>query len=226
MAERAGDDDFLSKIERDAKALSSGTKPQAQAQIDPDLEAALRRDYDFMRPTEAPTDLGRVAAVGGRALVSGAPTAAFGLPALAADAYESLVNLAKRGYNVAAPAIGAEPVPYTPAFRNLQALGQAGQQLASNLPIEAPRTPGERILTQGVESALGAATGGAIASTARGLIPAVAPAVAPATAAQTLQQAATQAAGQYARSASASPVLTTAGAGTGGAAAQLSAERG
>jgi hypothetical protein len=226
MAERAGDDDFLSKIERDAKALSSGAKPQAPAQIDPDLEAALRRDYDFMRPTETPTDLGRMAAVGGRALVSGAPPAAFGLPALAADAYESLVNLAKRGYNVAAPAIGAEPVPYTPAFRNLQALGQAGQQLASNLPIEAPRTPGERILTQGVESALGAATGGAIASTARGLIPAVAPAVAPATAAQTLQQAATQAAGQYARSASASPVLTTAGAGTGGAAAQLSSERG
>lgn len=167
----------------------------------------------------------RRAAVAGRALVSGAPAAVLGLPALAADAYGSLVNLTKRGYNLAAPALGTEQVPYDPAFRNVRMLGQAGQNLAGMLPMEAPRTPGERILTTGVESALGAVTGSGMASAARGLLGGAVSAPV-ASMGQQLQQRATQAAADYARAASASPVLSTAGAATGGAAAQMSAESG
>lgn len=167
----------------------------------------------------------RTASVAGRALVSGAPAAVLGLPALAADAYGSLVNLARRGYNLAAPSIGAEQVPYEPAFSNIRKLGQAGQELAGLLPVEAPRTPGERVLTTGVESALGAITGSGMASAARGLLGGAAAAPA-ASVGQQLQQRASQAAADYAKTASAAPVLSTVGAGAGGAASQYSAEKG
>lgn len=228
MAEpRQEEDDFLARIERDAAAMQGPVARRQEAVTDEELDRRLARDVAAMSKTGEPTNIGRMAAVGGRALVSGAPAAVFGLPALAADAYGSLVNLARRGYNVAAPALGAEQVPYSPAFQNIQRLSQAGEQLAGMLPVEPPRTPGERILTSGVEAGLGAATGSGMAALARGLIPASVPRVgAQVGPGQLLQQRAAEAAGQYAQSASAYPALTTVGAATGGATARLSAEQG
>ena len=228
--EISSQDELRKRLERDAAAMSTSRAPSVKEEPkDDELTKRLSRDIAAMSPKSEPTDFSRQAAVAGRAIVSGAPAAVMGLPALTADAYESLVNMARRTYNLGAPAFGAEQVPYTQPFRNITALGEAGKRLAENLPMEGPKTPGERILTTGVETGLGALTGSGLASLARRFAPSVAGApamLAPSPAIPQMQQRAVEAGRQYATSASAAPALTTAGGLTGGAAAQYSAERG
>jgi hypothetical protein len=119
---------------------------------------------------------GQYAGLAGRAAVQAAPSAVFGLPALAMDAYGSLQALAAKGANelfptltqqaLGRPAQAPEPWAYT------KMLTQSGEQLANAMGLPQPQTEAQQsALTYGtpVLSALGgAAAAGRVATQVAG----------------------------------------------------------
>lgn len=71
-----------------------------------------------------------------RALVQAAPTAALGLPALAADAYTSLDNLVRKGIN---GTFGTD-LPYQEPFKYSRSASDAGVAAADAMGLDVPQT--------------------------------------------------------------------------------------
>lgn len=103
----------------------------------------------------------------GRVVTQAIPNAVLGLPALAADAYDSLSNLAIRGFNTMAPSMGQRPMAYIPPFRSSQAVQQLGEKAADVAGFPRPQTKLGQGLTNIGTAMLSAGTG---ASGARALL--------------------------------------------------------
>lgn len=82
----------------------------------------------------------RVSGLAGRAVVQGIPSAIAGLPALGADAYDSLSNLVIKGTN----AVADTNIPEVPTFRSSRAVADLGVKAADMLDMQKPETPFER----------------------------------------------------------------------------------
>lgn len=198
---------------------------------DAEIDAVIEEKFPAQKTLGE--EVQRKGEVAARALVSGAPLAVAGLPALVADAYDSLTNLVKLGYNeLASPAMkkifGADigKSEYIPPFKSSGALMRAGEKLAELTPLQAPETPVERTMTSAIQAAEAALVGRPPANLmSRGVPVPAAPPVAP-----TLPQAAYQSAAQRLQSAaqasSAAPVATPIAAAAGGAGGQTAIERG
>lgn len=120
-------------------------------------------DADVFGPA-ANTSMGQYAGLAGRAAVQAAPSAVFGIPALGMDAYDSLVNLTRKGVNAVVPE--EDKIAEFPAFRHSRAVSDIGDQAATFMGLPEPSTKMQRGATD-IGTAVLAALGGA--GTAKGL---------------------------------------------------------
>jgi len=123
---------------------------------DEEIDAAVNQN---VAPKAIPTvdgspmkTLGKMA----RPFVQAIPSAVFGLPAMAADAYDSAVNLTRMGVN----RFRDKQIPLRPPFAYSGAMSEAGKQMADRLGLPGPETDTERGLTD-IATTGAAALGGA-----------------------------------------------------------------
>lgn len=197
---------------------------------DPLVEAAADvlgagQQEDVPEPPEegsALDEITRKLGVASRAVVSGAPLAIGGLPALASDAYDSLINLTRRVGNVFLD--DEDELELIPPFQATRLGMQAGEELASMTGLPEPETRAEKLMTTGIQAGTQAATGSGLSNIlSRQLARSAPKAVSPfPTAADRLGRAAevsTQAA-------AARPVSSTIAATSGGVGAEYAAQQG
>lgn len=102
----------------------------------------------------------------GRMAVEAVPSAVLGLPALGMDAYDSLVNGVRMGYN-AIP--GTNKLPLNEAFRHAKDLGNMGSMAADALSLDKPQNKVEQgilnVGTAGLSGVGGAGTFNSMAKT-------------------------------------------------------------
>ncbi len=126
--------------------------------------------YDGPELDAPPSQAGQYAGLTARAAVQGVPSAIAGLPALAADAYDSLDNATRMGWNLAAPILGMKERPLLPSFRASQGVADLGKKSADILGLPQPQTKMQQGLVDIGTAASGAAGGAGIANlTARAL---------------------------------------------------------
>jgi hypothetical protein len=168
--------------------LPSG-KYEIEADNDADLEAAvaeLSGEAEAPAPEAAgynPTGLAGVindvyegTSYVDRAIVQAVPAAVAGLPALAADAYDSLSNGVVMGYNAIAPRFGGKEISPIQPFRHSNALGEIGDSAADAMGLPEPTTKmGQGALKIG--SAALSAFGGAGLAAKAGTVAGAAPAI-------------------------------------------------
>lgn len=137
---------------------------------DPIIEAAADvvgagQREDVPEPPEegsALDEITRKLGIASRAVVSGAPLAIGGLPALASDAYDSLVNLTRRAINVFVD--DEDKLELIPPFQATRLGMQAGEELASMTGLPEPKTSAEKLMTTGIQAGTQAATGSGLSN--------------------------------------------------------------
>lgn len=138
--------------EKDDDGVSARKAPWADL---PSADVELEKEKEEERSTI--DQIGRTIGVGARALVEGAPIAIGSLPALASDAYDSLINLTRMGWNVVADE--QNQLQLIPPFQATRLGMQAGEELASMTGLPKPETSGEKMLTEAIKFGEAAATG-------------------------------------------------------------------
>jgi hypothetical protein len=194
----------VSDVQNDIALQRERAKARARARA----RAAQAKGQQGVDKGADNSGLARTGGLAARAGIEGAVSGVFGLPALAADAVNSMRNWGPAVYNGALDLTGSEaqrmPLPTDP-FLFSKGIVQAGEELANLAGTPQPETPGERLGTAVGSGAIGALTGVGLGS-ALSRVP-----------------GAVGAAGQ---ALSAAPVLDTAAGAMGAGAAQAAQEGG
>lgn len=117
---------------------------------------------DNQQRQSQPDNVAQSFGLAGRAITQAIPSAVLGLPALASDAYGSLVNATRMASN---RALGTN-IPLRPAFATSQAVADIGRGAADVMGFPKPQTKMQQGLTDIATAGLSAAGGAGLANMA------------------------------------------------------------